>query len=275
MRFGIDLPPLGRLADPRTALRLAREAEDAGWDAVSTWDHAGFAWGVPAADPFVLLSAVATATERVQLVLGVLAMPRRRPWLTAQAVASLDLLSGGRVVVGAGAGGVKREFEAFGEDGTFATRASLLDEGLDVLDRLLRGEAVDHTGPGYRIDGVTLAPLPVRRPRPPIWIGAHSPAGYRRAGRWDGWLGTMGDDGTPETPERVAEAVAAIRAARSEDGLDGPYDVATLGVTEPGGLDVEAYAAAGVTWWFESLHPMKEFDALVARVRAGPPTSPA
>jgi alkanesulfonate monooxygenase SsuD/methylene tetrahydromethanopterin reductase-like flavin-dependent oxidoreductase (luciferase family) len=271
VRAGIDIPPLGPLADPRTALRLVREAEDAGWDAVSTWDHIAFAWGVPAAEPFVLLSAAAAVTERVRLIVGVLALPRRRPALVAQSIASLDLLSAGRLVVGAGAGGEARELTAFGEDGAIARRAALLDEGLAIVDGLLRGERVEHDGPAYRIDGVTLAPLPVQRPRPPIWIGAQRPAGLRRAARWDGWMSTMEEDGAPKTPADVAAAVATIRAHRPADQAPQPFDVCVLGVSEPGALDVARYEAAGATWWLESLHPMRELDDLVARVRAGPP----
>ena len=79
-----------------------------------------------------------------------------------------------------------------------------------------------------------------------------------------------GPDGSPRSPEDVAEGAVAIRAARSKLGATGPFDIALLGVTEPGGLDVEAYARAGVTWSIESLHPMRPLADLLARVRVGP-----
>lgn len=270
LRFGIDIPPLGQLADPDNVLRLAEAAEASGWESVSTWDHLGFAWGVPAAEPFVLLSAIAARTSRVRLVLSVLALPRRRPALVAQSVATLDRLSGGRLTVGLGAGGERREFEAFGEPGSLLRRIENLEAGADALGALLRGEQVTRPGP-IAMDGVTLAPLPVQQPRPPIWIGAQSEAGFRRAARWDGLIGTMGDDGTPQTPDDIASAVAVVRETRATLGLDGPFDVAIPGVSESGALDVDAYEAAGLTWFFESLHPVRPFEELLRRVEAGPP----
>jgi alkanesulfonate monooxygenase SsuD/methylene tetrahydromethanopterin reductase-like flavin-dependent oxidoreductase (luciferase family) len=270
LRFGIDVPPLGQLAEPATVLRIAEAAERHGWEAVSTWDHLAFAWGAAAAEPFVLLSAVAARTSRLRLITGVLALPRRRVGLTAQSIATLDRLSGGRLTVGVGAGGVAREFEAFGEEAATAPRIRLLDASLAALDGLLRGDAVT-SPPPVVVDGVTLAPRPIQQPRPPIWIGAVHQGGLRRAARWDGWFGVMGEDGTPQTPDQVAAVLATIAEERARLGLTGPFDAAILGVTAPGALDVAAYEAAGLTWFFESLHPSRPLDELIARVEAGPP----
>jgi probable F420-dependent oxidoreductase len=272
MHYGIDLVSFGEYADPRNAVPLARAAEAAGWDGFFVWDHLAFAWGVPSGDPWVILAAVAQATERLKLGPMVTPAPRHRPQLLANTIATLDRLSEGRVILGAGLGGVPREFEAFGETGDAKTRAAMLDEGLALLDQLFAGEPVSHRGEYFTLDDVTLAPLPVQRPRVPIWIGGESRPALRRAARWDGWVGA-GDDQEGRmvvTPEEIAGKAAYIREHRSDPG---PFEIALSGVSEPSGSGyVGEYAAAGVTWWLESIHGFRgDRDTLLARINAGPP----
>src|SRR5215212_12003364 len=185
MHYAIVTANLFDYADPRVAVRLARAAEAAGWEAFFVWDHLGFVRGVPSGDPCVILSAVAASTTHLKLGPAVTPLARRRPQVVANAVASLDLLSGGRAIFGAGLGGVTEEFTAFGEPGEAKRRAAMLDEGLAVLDRLWSGEMVTHHGQYYDVEHVSLAPLPFQRPRIPIWIGGESPPALRRAARWD------------------------------------------------------------------------------------------
>ncbi len=274
MRYGIVTANLGDYADPRAAVRLARAAEAAGWEAFFVWDHLGFVRGVPSGDPLVILSAVAASTTRLKLGLAVTPLARRRPQVVANALASLDLLSGGRVVFGAGLGGDPKEFTAFGDPGDAKERAAMLDEGLAVLDGLWSGETVTHRGPHYTVEGVSLAPRPVQRPRIPIWIGGESMPALRRAARWDGWLvPATGLDGTPtmsKSPERVAEMVAEIRRYRTTEA---PFEVAVDGYSESGEPALpRAYAAAGATWWLESIHDVRgPLDEMMERVEAGPP----
>ncbi|UWP78463.1 LLM class flavin-dependent oxidoreductase [Dactylosporangium fulvum] len=275
MRYGVDICTLGDLAEPARVVDLARAAEDAGWEAVFLWDHLAFAWGVPSADPWVLLAAVAQATTRVRLGTAVTPLPRRRPAVLASTVATLDRLSGGRVVLGAGAGGVPDEFTAFGERGDGRERAARLDEALEVVAALWEGRPVSHAGEHYTVDGVTLAPLPIQRPRVPIWVGGHSRAAQRRAARWDGWL-IAGDDeqgAMTMPPERVAAGLARIAGHR--DG-GAPFEVAITGVSA--GPDDERfgrYEAVGITWWLEHLHGRRApYEQLLARVHAGPPRPP-
>ena len=219
MRYGIVTANLGDCADPRVAVRLARAAEAAGWEAFFVWDHLGFVRGVPSGDPWVILSAVAASTTHLKLGLAVTPLARRRPQIVANALTSLDLLSGGRVIFGAGLGGDPEEFTAFGEPGDAKERAAMLDEGLSVLDGLWSGETVTHRGPHHTVEGVSLAPRPLQRPRIPIWIGGESTPALRRAARWDGWLAPATSlDGSPtmsKSPERVAEMVTTIRRHRT------------------------------------------------------------
>ena len=200
MRHGLCLANIGAYADPRTVAALGEEAEAAGWEALLVWDHLGFVWGPPAADPWVTLAAVAARTSSLLLGTNVTPVPRRRPHVLAHQVATLDVLSGGRVVFGAGIGGIASEFTAFGEDADARARAEMLDEGLEVLRLLWSGDRVDHHGRHYTVDGVTLAPRPVQE-RVPIWIGGNSARALRRAARFDGWAAdTTNQEGMTRRP---------------------------------------------------------------------------
>ena len=265
VRHGICVANIGTYSDPRVTAELASSAEAAGWEAVFVWDHLGFVWGPPAADPWVTLAAVAAATSRVRIGTAVTPVARRRPQVLAQQVATLDLLSGGRVVFGAGLGGVASEFERFGEPADARARAERLDEGLELLRRLWSGQEVRHHGPHYVVDGVTLAPTPVQE-RVPVWIGGNRPASLRRAARWDGWLADNADPRTFSADE-LRNRLRTIHDARESDG---PFDVAVLG--EAGRVDPADYAAAGATWWLENLHDRRGSPAEIrAVVEAGPP----
>jgi alkanesulfonate monooxygenase SsuD/methylene tetrahydromethanopterin reductase-like flavin-dependent oxidoreductase (luciferase family) len=267
MRFAICLANIGTYSDPRVTARLAATAEESGWEGVFVWDHLAFVWGPPAADPWVTLATVATATSRIRIGTAVTPVARRRPQVLAQQVATLDVLSDGRVVFGAGLGGAASEFGRFGEPEDPRVRAEMLDEGLDVLRRLWTGDEVRHRGAHYVVDGVTLGPLPVQE-RLPVWIGGNRPPSLRRAARWDGWLAdSTGIGGRLLSPEDLARGVETIRAARSSEE---PFDVAVLMQSDQG--DPAEYEAAGATWWLENLHDMRApLEEVTALVETGPP----
>jgi alkanesulfonate monooxygenase SsuD/methylene tetrahydromethanopterin reductase-like flavin-dependent oxidoreductase (luciferase family) len=276
MRYGIVTSNLGEYADPRVAVRLARAAEAAGWEAFFVWDHLGFVRHVPSGDPWVILSAVAASTQCMRLGPAVTPLARRRPQVVANALASLDILSGGRAIFGAGLGGVPEEFSAFGGPGDARQRAAMLDEGLVILDGLLSGETVTRSGPHYTMEEVSLAPRPLQRPRVPIWIGGEGKPALRRAARWDGWLApATSHDGTPtmaKSPERIARMVAEIRRYRTTGE---PFEVAVDGYSEAGDPALpHAYEVAGATWWLESIHDVRGWpDEMFERIKAGPPRS--
>ncbi|MGB3682395.1 MAG: LLM class flavin-dependent oxidoreductase [Rubrobacteraceae bacterium] len=276
MRYGIVLSNMGDYSDPREAVRLARAAEEAGWEGFFVWDHLGFVWDAPSVDPWVVLSAVAASTARIRVGTDITPLARRRPQVVANALASLDLLSAGRAVFGAGLGGVEREFTAFGDAGGAKERAAMLDEGLTVLDRLMSGEEVTHHGAYYTVEGVKLAPTPVQRPRTPIWIGGEAGPALRRAARWDGWLASAtpldGSIGMSKSPEEIGALVEEIRRHRPPGP---PFDVALDGYTEPGDTSLPAsYAEAGATWWLESIQSRRGTpEEMLTRVEAGPPKS--
>jgi alkanesulfonate monooxygenase SsuD/methylene tetrahydromethanopterin reductase-like flavin-dependent oxidoreductase (luciferase family) len=243
VKFAVCLTNFGTYADPTQSVRVAETAESAGWDGFFVWDHLAFVWGPASADPWVTLAAVAAETGSLTLGTAVTPLPRRRPQVVAQQVAALDALSAGRAVLGAGLGGNRKEFEAFGEDFDEHRRARLLDEGLALVRELWPG---------------------------PIWIGGSSAPALRRAARWDGWIAnSLATDGSMAmTPEAVARGVERI-------GRGAGFEIACNGYSTPhdAGLVAE-YAAAGATWWFENLNDRRlDPEGVLARVRAGPPTS--
>jgi alkanesulfonate monooxygenase SsuD/methylene tetrahydromethanopterin reductase-like flavin-dependent oxidoreductase (luciferase family) len=262
------------MTDPSTIVDLAVAAEAAGWDGVFLWDHVVYGDFVdfPMADPWVLLGAIAHATERVRLGTLVTPLSRRRPWRVAQEVTTLDHLSGGRAVLGVGLGWPPlEEFERFGERSDDLLRAEMLDEGLDLISALWSSEHVRHVGEHYDVDA-TMRPAPVQQPRPPVWVAGMWPnkRPFERAARWDG-VCPLGADTSGITllrPDELAECVAYIRSHRETDA---PFDVVVSPHWEESRSD---YAEAGATWliagsglepdWPEEMRP---------RVEAGPPSA--
>lgn len=271
MKYGIVSTNFGSYGDPATIARLATAAERTGWDAFFVWDHLAYIWNGPAGDPWILLAAAASATSHLHLGTAISPIPRYQPHMLAGTIATLDVLSGGRMVLGAGIGGVPEEFVAFGGPGDAVTRAAMTDEGLELIDALWRGEPVSHRGRFYTANGVTLAPRPVQQPRPPIWVGGNSNASLRRAARWDGWIAdSAGESAMTMTPEELAARVARIRTHRDSDR---PFDVVVEGYSAPSEVEIpEGYQEAGATWWLEQIHDRRgDLDAMTARIEAGPP----
>lgn len=281
MRCAVGLPNVGDYGDPSLLVSLGRQAEAAGWDGVFVWDHVAYRRrGWPVADPYMTVAAIAAATSRIRLGLLACALPRRRPWKLARETATLDLLSGGRLVVGVGIGSqAEEEFAAFSEDGDARGRADKLDEGLAILDGLWRGEPFSHHGRHYRVAETVFLPRPLQRPRIPVWVAGRWPnrRPFRRAARWDGVVPThaeVGHAGTM-TPAQLDEIVRYTLSQRP-DGL-GPLEVVAEGHT--GGRDrvadrerVAGLEAVGLTWWIEKLG---WFNGPLAtarqRIQAGPP----
>ena len=258
-RTALFLPIFDELSDPGLVADLAVEAELAGWDGLFVWDHMLYRPPVTdVADPWVTLAAVARSTERLRIGPMVTPVARRRPHKLARETVTLDRLSGGRLVFGAGLGGDPgRELSGLGEETDARARARLLDEGLDLLLRLWSGEQVDHGGPAYTADGVAFGPPPVQQPRIPVWLGARHgfEAPLRRAARYDG-LFPIG----LESPADLTAMLAVVAAHRPPGA--GPFDVAVQGTIDeaPG-----PWVAAGANWWLVRFDP---FTVTAAEVRS-------
>jgi alkanesulfonate monooxygenase SsuD/methylene tetrahydromethanopterin reductase-like flavin-dependent oxidoreductase (luciferase family) len=281
MRYGLTLPNGGIAADARTLGELAHIAEESGWDGVFLEDY--IVWqgheDVPTYDPWIALAVMATRTQRVRLGTTVTPLARRRPWKVAREAVTLDHLSGGRFILGVGAGDVNDQgFKRVGEVMDLKTRAAMLNEALDIIVGLWSGQPFAYHGAHYQVEEMTLLPAPVQQPRIPIWIGGNWPhrGVVRRAARWDGFAGGKASaegEFLPLTPADVRALIADITRERSSPD---PLEI-VLGGNERG-PDIEreramirALAEAGATWWAEYVTPeLGSVEAMRAHIAGGP-----
>jgi len=281
VRFGLNMPNFAEFADPATIVGLARDAEAAGWDGFFVWDHINL-FGeepVPLADPWILLAAVAQVTHKIAIGTMVTPVPRRRPWVLARQTATLDRLSGGRLILGVGLGfPADTEFEAFGEDPDIRVRAQKLDEGLAILAGLWSGETFEFRGRHFQVRRTRFLPTPIQQPRIPVWVaGTWNKEGpLRRAAAWDGYfplkMGPDGNDGEPITPDEIATVRTRLEPMRNGRSID-LVVVEEIVDANPTDLDrLRAFDAAGATWYMLGLSTRRlDLAALVDRVRQGPP----
>jgi alkanesulfonate monooxygenase SsuD/methylene tetrahydromethanopterin reductase-like flavin-dependent oxidoreductase (luciferase family) len=262
MQYGFVVP----WGDADAIGDLAATAEDAGWDGLFVWEPV---WGV---DAWISLGLAAVRTSHIRLGTMLTPPSRRRPWELASQVATVDRLSGGRVVLSVGLGAIDSGFAAFGEECDRRVRAELMDECLDIVTGLWAGQPFCYSGKHYTVQPTEFPTIgdTVQRPRVPIWcVGALGrPASMRRAVRWDGIIPQVVADGAAARQANLDE-VAALRAELG----DRPIDIVIEGsVAEHAPA---AWAAAGATWWLESMWgAIGESDPVVAafdRLRDGPP----
>jgi probable F420-dependent oxidoreductase len=230
MRLGVSLEPLGPEAAGRDVLRVAREAERLGFDSVLMSEHfLGNGTGA-ALDPLVVLSAVAGATEHVRLATSVLVLPYRHPVLVANQAASLDVLSGGRFVLAAGAGWDRREFDALGVP--LSERGARTDDHLEAIRVLWSQDPASFQGRFTSFRDVSLGARPHTPGGPPIWVGGDSDAALRRALRYaDGW------HGSGVSVEDLNEVRERLRRIGEEIGRDpGPLELTSVEFLRPPGL---------------------------------------
>ncbi|CAB4878355.1 unannotated protein [freshwater metagenome] len=298
MRWSLALPtdradlPEEFVNGPAVAV-AARAAQDCGFDAVYVTDHPApdQRWleggGHHALEPMVVLGYAAAVTEKLMLQTNVYIAAYRNPFLAAKSVLSLDLLSGGRAIIGVAAGYLRPEFGALGVE--FDERNELLDECIDVMRKAWTEDQVAFEGEHFRSRGVTMRPRPVAQPHPPIWVGGNSKAAIRRAvERGEGWVPF------PNPPEAsvavkspvissISDLEQRIEFARSHSeivGRSAPLDICfspfTLDASalmrgDSGALidEVHALEAIGVTWLtvsFGEAKNLSEWSGLVDRL---------
>lgn len=262
LAFGIGLPVVQQVptqaqaweaaAGPAEIAAVARAADRLGYAWVGCSDHVAVpaslapSMGATWYEPATTLAFVAAQTTRVRLLSHVLVLPYRHPLHTAKLFATLDRLSGGRAILGAGSGHLKAEFRSLGVE--HGARAALSDEYLQAIAAALEQEVSSFAGRHVAWRDMLVAPRPLQRPRPPLWVGGNSLAMARRAGRLaDGWIPWRID------PAAFAERAAAARAAHAAAGRAGAFTVvaplAAGRVEAPAALvdAVAAWRARGAT----------------------------
>jgi probable F420-dependent oxidoreductase len=256
MKFGYSLFGLG----PRSFADVARAADQAGFESIWMAEHLVFPTefrstypysesGSPPVnpatqlyDPWVSLAYMAAVTTNIRLGTNVYILPLRSPLVTARALVTLDRLSGGRVLLGAGVGWLEEEFKVAGEN--WQNRGKRTDEIIEILRKLWAEPTIEHHGAYYDFGPVKFEPKPVQKPVIPIHIGGETPPARRRAARLgDGWLLAGGRN----APERARELVVEMRELRAAAGRgDAPFEI-TMGSALPITLEnVQRYAEAGV-----------------------------
>jgi probable F420-dependent oxidoreductase len=248
--YGINVGPC---AAPGVAARVARAAEAAGFESVWTGEHvvlpdpqappSPLPPRVPLLDPAVALAHVAAVTSRLRLATGIIILPQRNPVVLAKELASVDVVSDGRLVAGFGVGYLRAEFEALGAP--FGERAARMDEYLDAILALWTEAHPRHDGPTVHFEGIDAHPRPIQRPHPPIVIGAATPPAFRRVvRRADGWYGFALD------PDAAAAALAGLAAAARVVERPAGRPRLEITVTPPPGLPdpdtIARYAELGV-----------------------------
>jgi len=232
------------MAGPDQLRSVAQRAEDLGYDHVWVSDHiilpkkvdsfypyaedgvASFRPDEPYFEPLAALNFIAGCTQRIRLGTHVLIIPYRNPVLTAKILSSLDVLSGGRVILGAGVGWMEEEFQAMGLD-TYKERGAVTDEYLQLYKELWTSENPSFDGKYYQLSGSGFEPKPAQKPHPPIWIGGHTGPAIRRAAKYgDGWMPIGLRPPAILDPEELGGKIARLRKATVEAGR--PEDAVAL-----------------------------------------------
>ncbi len=238
MKVGLSIHRLHLFGwDPKAYSAVAKKAEELGFDSLWVGDDLVFPEVLPPTypyaengrgphepslpwlDPMITLAYLAAATERVWLATNVYILPLRSPFVTAKAIATLDIMSRGRALLGIGVGWLEPEFDAVGEE--FHNRGRRCDEIVDAMKALWTQETIDFHGEHYNFGPVKFEPKPIQKPHPPIHYGGISPAAIRRAAeRCNGWVGVR------QTWDDLARSLRQIKELRHRAGREHlPFEV--------------------------------------------------
>lgn len=247
MRYGIYLPTRGPLAEPDAIAAIAHGAESMGYTTIVVGDHIVFRVQVESKYPYTidggfpgrgdaleqlsLLAYVAGVTDRARLVTSVMILPHRNPLVTAKMLATIDVLSKGRLTVGVGVGWMREEFQALGAT-DFDQRGGVSDEYLEILRKCWTRDPVAHHGQFYAFEALHCIPHPIQEPHPPIWIGGHSIRSLRRVARYgDGWHPVGATSASPLPPAEFQGLLDRLK--RLTDAQRRDFDSLTISFKAP------------------------------------------
>jgi len=271
MKFGLRYCNTGRYIDPAKAIELVQAGEDAGFESAWTVEHtvvpegyqsaypysddgkmAGGQDDVPLPDPLIWMAYVAAATSKINLATGILILPQHNPVITAKQIATLDFMSGGRVLLGIGVGWMREEFEALGAP--FDDRGARTDDYVAAMRALWSQEKATHHGEYVKFENVYCRPQPING-SVPIIVGGHSRPAARRAGRLGN--GYFPARGAP------ADLIALARKTAEEHGRD--PDAIEITTSLPNDMDeIPSLAAAGVSRILVPVTPMAGLATRIA-----------
>jgi probable F420-dependent oxidoreductase len=236
MNFGFYLPTRGHTATPEALETLVAHGEALGFQSVMIADHVVFPTKVHSKYPYTvsgafpghgdaleqltLMAFLAGITERLRLVTSVMILPYRNPVLTAKMLATVDVLSRGRVTVGVGVGWLREEFEAL-HTPDFDQRGAVSNEYLQILKTLWTQDPADFAGQFYQFKGLRCLPHPLQKPHPPLWIGGHSRPALRRVAKYgDGWHPVGANPAVPLRPHELQSALEDLKRLVEAEGRD-------------------------------------------------------
>lgn len=236
MRYGFYLPTRGETATPHALETLVARAETLGFSSVMISDHIVFPVVIKsrypytvdgafpgegdALDQLALMAFVAGKTSTLRLVSSVMILPYRNPVATAKTLATIDVLSSGRVTVGVGVGWLREEFEALGA-ADFDRRGAVSDEYLRIFKTLWTESPASFEGEFYRFNAIRCLPQPVQKPHPPLWVGGHTKAALRRAARFgDGWHPVGANPAVPLAPAELRALLDELFRLTEAQGRD-------------------------------------------------------
>ncbi len=236
MRFGFYLPTRGRTAEPQAIEAMVAHGEALGFSSVVVADHLVFPVTIHSKYPYTvsgafpgegdaldqlsLMAFVAGKSHRLRLISSVMILPHRNPVVTAKTLATIDVLSAGRLTVGVGVGWLREEFEALGAP-DFDRRGAVSDEYLRIFKTLWTQDPASFRGEFYRFEALRCLPHPTQKPHPPIWVGGHSPRALRRVARLgDGWHPVGATPAVPLRPPEMRARLDELRRLTEAEGRD-------------------------------------------------------
>jgi probable F420-dependent oxidoreductase len=280
MRLAVEFPLAPHRWGHNAVLDLARAIEDLGFDEIDLFEHVTVGLPLPhrpvtrqaapeLLEPLVTLGAIAAVTRRIGLGTQVLILPQRQPALVAKQVATLDVLSGGRVRLGVGAGWQESEFASLGVP--FAERGRRMEESIRLLRQYWTDSSVTFHGTFYQAEAMAMDPKPVQPGGPPIWLGGDSEIALRRVGQLgDGWMAMADSDETVSTAPRKITTIraAAENAGRDPDRIGFQTRLSNVGDLDGIAARIASLREIGFTWATVSLPALEaagmyEVDAQV------------
>ena len=247
MRYGFYLPTRGALGNADDITEIVLGGERLGYATIVIGDHIVFPVTVASPYPYTvdggfpgvgdameqltLMSFVAGITKSTRLVTSVMILPHRNPLVTAKVLATIDVLSKGRVTVGVGVGWMREEFEALSAP-DFDKRGASSNEFLEIFKKCWTQDPVSHEGEFYSFKELRCVPHPVQKPHPPIWIGGHSKAALRRVAKYaDGWHPVGATSASPLPPEEFQGLLDQLKRMMEAEGRD--FDELTISFKAP------------------------------------------